>query len=407
MRDEDKTKEQLISELDEMRRRIAKLEKGEAERKRVEHNLSERVKELRCLYAIANIVESPDVTLDELYQEVVNLLPSSWQYPGITCARIAFDEKEFKTNNFKTTAWKQSASINVKGQKEGILEVYYLGARPEIDEGPFLKEERLLIDAVAERLGRITERKQAEEARVEKAAALATAEELRRSRQRIVTAQESLRREIAQHLHGSVQNRLVVLLHQLAELERAASSRELNEELGNLRQKLTGLLETHIRPIAQQLYPSILRRGLVPALQSLGDQFEAVLAIEMQLHEGLMRQERDNSSLIPEPVRLVAYRIAEETLTNVVKHAKASRVTLELEVSPEGSLRLTVRDNGQGFDMESTSSGLGIPIMQDYAELIGGKCLICSAPGEGTEVTATLPLAGSGAEHLERPLPLG
>jgi len=127
------------------------------------HALSERIKELNCLYSIASIAARHNVTIDEIYQVVADMLPSSWQYPEITCARINFRDKEFKTKNFETSEWKQSASINVEGRNEGTLEVYYLEARPEIYEGPFLKEERLLINSVAELMGEITEHKLAEE----------------------------------------------------------------------------------------------------------------------------------------------------------------------------------------------------------------------------------------------------
>ena len=133
------------------------------EHKRMEQDLKERVKELQCLYGIARIAERADISLDELYQEVVNLLPASWQYPEITCARIIIDNKEFKTRNYGETEWKQSSDIKVYGVKVGTVEVNYLEERPEIDEGPFLKEERLLIDAVVKQLRRITERKRAEE----------------------------------------------------------------------------------------------------------------------------------------------------------------------------------------------------------------------------------------------------
>ncbi len=247
----------------------------------------------------------------------------------------------------------------------------------------------------------ITERKLAEEERVEHAAALARAEELQFSRQRMVAVQESVRREIAQQIHGSVQNRLIVLLHRLTELERAAPTEKLAGELGDLRQKLAELLESEVRSISHRLYPSILRRGLVPALQSLGDQFEAAMTVEMQLDDGLTKRERADPKFILEQVRLAAYRIAEEALTNAVKHAQASWVTIRLELSSEGWLDLTVRNNGQGFDTGSTPSGLGILMMQDYAEVVGGKCRIRSSPDEGTEVTANLPLAGPGAEHPE------
>ena len=134
------------------------------ERKRAEENLKERVKELNCLYGIGKIAERPGITLDELYQEVVKLLPQSWQYPEISCARIIIKGRKFETQDYQDSEWKQSSDIKIYGAKAGTVDVGYLEARPEIDEGPFLKEERLLIDAVAERLGRITERKLVEEA---------------------------------------------------------------------------------------------------------------------------------------------------------------------------------------------------------------------------------------------------
>ena len=132
------------------------------ERKRMEHALKERVKELGCLYGVADIAERPGITLDQLYQEVTNLLPASWQYPEITCARITIDGKKLETVNCRDTKWRQSSDIKVYGAKAGEVEVSYLEERPEIDEGPFSKEERLLIDTVARQLGRITERMQME-----------------------------------------------------------------------------------------------------------------------------------------------------------------------------------------------------------------------------------------------------
>jgi len=162
MIDDSRTKEQLIDELAMLHHRVAELEALESKRKQVEHDLGERIKELNCLYGIASVRERSDITLDELYQEVVNLLPPSWQYPEVACARITIGEKDFKTDNFRMASWKQSATVNINGQKKGRVEVYYLEAKPEDFEGPFLREERMLLDAVAERLGRITEHKDAE-----------------------------------------------------------------------------------------------------------------------------------------------------------------------------------------------------------------------------------------------------
>ncbi len=144
----------------------------------------------------------------------------------------------------------------------------------------------------------------------------------------------------------------------------------------------------------------------MPALQSLGDQFESALSVEMDLNDELVRHEKANPRFIAEQSRLAVYRIAEEALTNAVKHAKATKATVRIELRSDDRLRLTVRNDGQGFDTEEAAGGLGILMMQDYAEVVGGECVIDSAPDRGTAVSATLPLAGPGAERPERALPL-
>ncbi|MBA7662414.1 Adaptive-response sensory-kinase SasA [subsurface metagenome] len=134
------------------------------ERKNAEHNLRERVKELSCLYGIVSIADKLSASINELYQDIVSLLPPSWQYPEITCARITINGNKFETENYQDTQWKQSSDIMIYGNKVGIVEVCYLEERPHIYEGPFLKEERALIDAVAIHIGHITEHKRADEA---------------------------------------------------------------------------------------------------------------------------------------------------------------------------------------------------------------------------------------------------
>jgi len=141
---------------------ITERKQAEKDREKVLQDMNERVKELNCLYGLSKLVEKSDTLVEEIFQGMVELLPPAWQYPDITCAKIAFEDKEFKTEGFKTSKWKQSADIKVHGERVGIIEVYYLEEKPKTDEGPFLKQERKLIDAIAERLGRITERKQAE-----------------------------------------------------------------------------------------------------------------------------------------------------------------------------------------------------------------------------------------------------
>jgi PAS domain S-box-containing protein len=141
---------------------ITERKKVEEEKSRLLRDLNDRVKELNCLYGMSELFEKSDISLDGALQGTTDLLSHAMQYPDIACARIVVENREFSTKNFKETGWKLQADIKVHGKKAGFVEVRYLEERPTIAEGPFLKEERYLIDAIAERLGRITERKKAE-----------------------------------------------------------------------------------------------------------------------------------------------------------------------------------------------------------------------------------------------------
>lgn len=139
--------------------------------------LRERVKELNCLYGLSKLAAQPDISLDEIFKSTVNMIPPAWQYPEITCARIVFKGIEYTTDNFKRTRWKQKAKINVKGITAGTCEVYYTKKKPEIEEGPFLKEEKDLLNAIASMLGSIVEYREAEEARAKLAAIVESSED--------------------------------------------------------------------------------------------------------------------------------------------------------------------------------------------------------------------------------------
>ncbi len=156
-----------------------------ADRKRAEqalqvrsHDLGERVKDLNCLYTISKLVMRPGISFDKLFQDIVDLIPDSWHHAKIACARIVVESQEFRTENFRETAWKQTSDITMNGKRVGSVEVCYLEQRPEADEGPFFQEDRNLMDAIAERLGKIMEQKQAEEERKKLEASLKRAEKM-------------------------------------------------------------------------------------------------------------------------------------------------------------------------------------------------------------------------------------
>jgi signal transduction histidine kinase len=244
-------------------------------------------------------------------------------------------------------------------------------------------------------------RKATEEALLRQGVALARADELQRSRQRLIAAYERVRREASIQLLDVVQEKLLILKGNLQELLKGTSSAsETNRILNEVIVGLSQVIERQVGVLVRQLYPPALSDGLVPAFLSFRDQFKSEPAVEIEMDEELMRLEKTDRNTVAEPVKLAVYRIAEEALTNVVTHAKAGRVTVRLDTSREGWLRLTVRDDGQGFDAKSAPGGLGVATMHDYADAVGGQCAVNSAPGAGTEVTAVLPLSQLGAERI-------
>ena len=135
----------------------------ETEQDKVESALHERIKELNCLYGVSQLAERNFNSLDNMLEALVNFLPYSWQYPDVTCARIVFKGKTYKSKEFGVTEWRQSARIYVYSEPVGEVAMFYLEERPPADEGPFLKEERALIDALADQIGIIATRISAEE----------------------------------------------------------------------------------------------------------------------------------------------------------------------------------------------------------------------------------------------------
>ncbi len=120
--------------------------------------LRERSKELHCIYAVAELIERHEDSLDKILQGIVELLPGSWQYPEIACARILFKGRSYQTTNFKASRWKQEARISAAGQQLGTVEVAYLKKQPTLDEGPFLCEERSLLNALSVRIVKTAEK---------------------------------------------------------------------------------------------------------------------------------------------------------------------------------------------------------------------------------------------------------
>jgi pyruvate,water dikinase len=115
--------------------------------------LSERAKELNCLYKIEELLNKTDTNLDDICKGVIEAIPPGWQYPDICIAKITLEGHSCQSPNFKETPWIQFADIQVQDKKVGRLSVYYTAEMPNVDDGPFLKEETKLLKTIVERLG--------------------------------------------------------------------------------------------------------------------------------------------------------------------------------------------------------------------------------------------------------------
>jgi signal transduction histidine kinase len=228
----------------------------------------------------------------------------------------------------------------------------------------------------------------------EKAAAEAKLRELPRL---ILQAQESERRRVARELHDSVNQLLSSVKFRIQSLEARLPQEDkgpLHEDAGRTRTLLEKAIG-EVRRISRNLRPSELDDlGLVPALRSLCAEFgeRTGLTVDLQAPESLKK--------LPGEVELCAYRIVQEAMNNISKHAEAHQVMVELGAQ-NGHLHLCVRDDGRGFDATAVAArgpkdaGMGLLDIAERARLVGGVAAISSAPGTGTEVAVELPLRRS------------
>ena len=205
--------------------------------------LQERVKELDCLYSISWFIERPGITIPEILQGAVNALPKAWQYPRITSARIVFDTLTMTSKSFRETPWIQSQSIKVRGKTVGRVDIAYLEIAPASDEGPFLQEERNLLDEVADRLGRVIERMRAEEELREREKDLAMMnqelQEVNTALRVLLRKREEDRAELEDRVARNIKDRILPYLKRL-------KTRGLDEG----QKELADILETHLKEFA-------------------------------------------------------------------------------------------------------------------------------------------------------------
>jgi signal transduction histidine kinase len=244
---------------------------------------------------------------------------------------------------------------------------------------------RELTKLNAELVREIAERKQAE-GELHK-----NREELRALAARLMTVQEDERRRISCELHDDLNQKLAVSVMNAEAAERRWSPQEdvNRERLRAIRNEIAELSDD-VRKLAYRLHPSILDHlGLAIALQSHVEEFGKREEIEA------LFTQRNLPEAMPQPVATCLYRVAQEALRNVAKHAKASRVVVRL-AQCDHSLHMSIFDSGVGFTPPKGKElqGLGFVSMQERVRLVGGRMSIRSRPDRGTYLFIRVPLTG-------------
>ncbi|HET6790390.1 MAG TPA: histidine kinase [Actinomycetota bacterium] len=212
---------------------------------------------------------------------------------------------------------------------------------------------------------------------------LDTIEQLRTSRQRLVSAQDEERRRLERNLHDGAQQQLVALAVKLRLAEQVADHdpAKVKELLTGLQSDAGDALE-NLRDLARGIYPPLLAdKGLVAALESQARKSTIAIAIEA-----------DGVGRYPQEAEAAVYFSCLEALQNVAKYASASRATISLS-DGDGRLRFAVKDDGVGFDQSETSYGTGLQGIADRLAALDGMAEVTSVPGGGTTVSGAVPVS--------------
>lgn len=221
---------------------------------------------------------------------------------------------------------------------------------------------------------------------------------IRRSRERLINADEAARQSIAEELHGPVQTKLLLIWHALSAIRDDIDGDELDTEslaasLDDALEQLDVIREEDIRLLSHRLHPSIVRISALAGLRSLQEFYESTIPVTLDVGAEVEALEAAGDSKIPESVRLTVHRVADAAMANVVKHAGATEAVIHWNYDSEKHfLELSVTDDGRGFEADARApSGLGLLTIRDYVDAIGGNLSVTSFPGEGTGVDVVIP----------------
>lgn len=350
--------------------------------------LVQRTKELTALHRAAAILQTAASEQSDalaMLQKLAELLPPAFSPPQAVAARIRVGDAEAVTEGFRASPNALCAEFASAGGGRGRVEVVLIGDSPREADQSFTPEQHSLIGTFAEMLHADHERRRTESVLRRRT------EELRAHAARITTVREEEATRISREIHDQMGQALTALKMNIAALEFEVASRqggktdrEIAERIGAMSAAVESALETATK-LCTELRPPVLDKlGLVAAIEWAARDFESRSGVFCNLN-------LPAETTTVEPTRATAlFRIFQEILTNIIRHASATEVTIRLAASPD-ALRLEVNDNGRGLDEGGIESGLGVVGMRERALQFGGRIELRGAIGRGTSVLVEIP----------------
>ncbi len=389
---------------------ITERRQADAEKEQLLHDKGERIKELQCLYGIAEATNKHNELEDILY-DVVKIIPPGWHYPEYTKARIIIDNQEFVESPFEPTRWKQTCDLVVRNEYRGSIEVYYTREFPELDEGPFLLEERSLINGISKVLSERIERKQAEAER----------ERLQRE------LQQAQKMDALGQLTGGIAhdfNNLLGIIMGYSELAK-------NRSIGNGDAKLAEHLERVLRASkrAKELVARMLAFSRDEASEKTPLQLQPILIEDIKMLRSILPASIEIQTEIKDdlpPVLLDGAHL-NQLLINLSINARDAmegegnltiRLGLARDIDTECAtchrqvtgdwVELSVSDTGSGIRVDvldrifepffttkdvGKGTGMGLSVIHGIMRSHGGHVLVDTEPDKGSTIRLLFPPA--------------
>jgi signal transduction histidine kinase len=359
--------------------------------------LRERIKELTCLFGIARLSGQPDLSLEDILQSIAELLPPAWLYPEISSGKIVLDGRSYTTSTFREGYHTQKADIVIKGEKRGFVEVTYTKEKPELDEGPFLKEERSLIDTIAREVAIIIQRRQAEEEKTRLQNQLMHADRLATIGQLAAGVAHELNEPLGSILgFAQLAKKNPKLPDQVAgdidKIESASlHAREVIKKLMLFaRQMPPQKTQVDLNQLVEEgLYflESRCAKEGIELLRSLSPDLPEIIADPGQLTQVLVNLIVNAIQAIPEGGRLSVETLPGKRHVSLI--VEDTGVGMSKDVVKKIFLPFfTTKEVDQG-------TGLGLAVVHGIVTSHGGSISVDSRPGLGTRFEIKLPLAGA------------